>query len=60
MEVAEAAFGTALIAGAGGAVLQAAGITAACAGAVALAPEATPAEVEGLETIAALTAVLPQ
>jgi len=58
--VAATTVGTTLIAGAGGTVLQAAGISAAFRRAVALAPEATPAEIEELLTIAALTAVLPQ
>jgi hypothetical protein len=58
--VAATAIGSALIAGAGGTALQAADISAACGGAVALAPEATPADIEQLLTIAALTAVLAQ
>ena len=58
--VAATTVGTTLIAGAGGTVLQAAGISAAFRRAVALAPEATPAEIEDLLTMAGVTAVLPQ
>ena len=58
--VAATAVGTALIAGAGDTVLEAAGISAAFRRAVALAAEATPAEIEDLLTMAGVTAVLPQ